>query len=816
MRAEPKGLSMDFRSFLENNIVMLDGGMGSLLQARGLAAGEAPERWNLTRPGDILAVQRAYFDAGTNLLIANTFGANPLRFDDEELSRIIPAAVSIARQAADESRGSQEKFVALDVGPCGQLLAPYGTLGFEDAVRLFSKTVSLGAAAGVDCIFIETMNDSYETKAALLAARETCDLPVIVSNAYGEDGKLMTGASPEAMVAMLEGMGAAAVGVNCSLGPDALAPVVRRYLAAASVPVLLKPNAGLPRVEDGRTVYDISPDAFAASVSSLVREGVRLCGGCCGTTPEYIAALSDGIAGMRAVPVEPKDMTVVSSYTHALTFGTKPLVIGERINPTGKKRFRQALAERDMGYLLSEGIRQQEAGADILDVNVGAPGIDEPALLEESVREIQAVLDLPLCIDTSDPAAMEKAMRLCNGKPLVNSVNGKAESLEAVLPLVAKYGGVVIGLTLDENGIPPTAEGRLAVARHILDAARRYGISPKNVIFDTLTMTVSAASDAAAVTLDSLERIRRELGCHTSLGVSNISFGLPARDRVNAAFFTLALSRGLSAGIINPLSESMMGALRAYCALSGLDESCRDYVTWSQAHPLAAGAAAVRPADADAAPSRDEPVSALRRAIERGLARDAARLAAEALRSREPLSLISEEVIPALNAVGEGFEKGRVFLPQLMMAAEAAGSACTEIKAALKGDKTASRSDFVLATVQGDIHDIGKNIVRLLLENYGFAVHDLGKDVPPETVADAVVRLHAPLCGLSALMTTTVPAMEETIRLLRQRAPWCRVVVGGAVLTEEYAQAIGADAYGRDAMATVRYAEQVEAELTAG
>ena len=808
---------MDFTSFLKNNIVMLDGGMGSLLQARGLAAGEAPERWNLTRPGDILAVQRAYFDAGSNLVIANTFGANPLRFSEEELSRIIPAAVAIARQAAAESLGSQEKFVALDVGPCGQLLAPYGTLGFEEAVRLFSRAVALGAAAGVDCIFIETMNDSYETKAALLAAKETCDLPVIVSNAYGEDGKLMTGASPEAMVAMLEGMGAAAVGVNCSLGPDALAPVVRRYLSAASVPVLLKPNAGLPRVEDGRTVYDVTPDAFAASVSELVREGVRLCGGCCGTTPEYIAALRAGIAGIQPVPVEPKDTTVVSSYTHALTFGKRPLVIGERINPTGKKRFRQALAERDMGYLLFEGIRQQEAGADILDVNVGAPGIDEPALLEESVREIQAVLDLPLCIDTSDPAAMERAMRLYNGKPLVNSVNGKPESLEAVLPLVAKYGGVVIGLTLDENGIPPTAQGRLAVARRILEAAQRYGIPRKNVIFDTLTMTVSAASDAAAVTLDSLEGVRRELGCHTSLGVSNISFGLPARDRVNAAFFTLALARGLSAGIINPLSESMMGALRAYCALSGLDESCLDYVAWSQAHPLTAGAEAAKPAAAGpAAAAGEEPVSALRRAIERGLTRDAARLAAEALQTREPLSLISEEVIPALNDVGEGFENGRIFLPQLMMAAEAAGSACAEIKAALKGGKTASRSAFVLATVQGDIHDIGKNIVRLLLENYGFAVNDLGKDVPPETVAEAVVRLHAPLCGLSALMTTTVPAMEETIRLLRQRAPWCRIVVGGAVLTEEYARAIGADAYGRDAMATVRYAEQVEAELSAG
>ena len=800
---------MDFRSFLKSRIVTLDGGMGSLLQARGLRPGEAPERWNLTHPDAVLAVQRAYYDAGSNLVIANTFGANPLRFSQEELSRIIPAAIAVARQAAAESSGKQEKFVALDVGPCGQLLAPYGTLGFEDAVRLFSQTVALGAEAGADCVFIETMNDSYETKAALLAAKESCSLPVIVSNAYGADGKLMTGASPEAMVALLEGMGADAVGVNCSLGPEALAPVVRRYLACASVPVLLKPNAGLPRVEDGRTVYDIGPEAFAEAVSALVREGVRLCGGCCGTTPEYIAALKDHTAGLEPVPVRPKEETVVSSYTHAAVFGGRPLLIGERINPTGKKRFRQALAEHDMGYLLSEGIRQQEAGADNLDVNVGAPGLDEPALLEDAVREIQAVLDLPLCIDTSDPVAMERAMRLYNGKPLVNSVNGKQESLDAVLPLVAKYGGTVIALTLDEDGIPPTAEGRVRIARRILDAAQAHGICKKDVVFDTLTMTVSAAEDAAAVTLESLSRIRRELGCHTSLGVSNVSFGLPARERMNAAFFTLALARGLSAGIVNPLSTEMMGAYRSYCALSGLDAHCGEYVVWSQAHPVAAAAAA-KPVDA-AAETGD--LSGLRRAIERGLTAEAARQAAEALRSREPLSLIGEEVIPALNAVGEGFERGRVFLPQLMMAAEAAGSACAEIKAALSAEKTASRCDFVLATVQGDIHDIGKNIVRLLLENYGFAVHDLGKDVPPEDIVDAVVRLHAPLCGLSALMTTTVPAMEETIRRLRDKAPWCRIVVGGAVLTEEYARTIGADAYGRDAMATVRYAEQVDASL---
>ena len=562
---------MDFRAFLKEHIVRLDGGMGSLLQGRGLAPGEAPERWNLTHPDVICDVQRMYFDAGANVVTANTFGANPLRFGAEELVSIVAAALRIARQAARESRSRQEKFVALDIGPTGQLLAPYGTLGFEDAVSAFAAVARLAEPYGADCILIETMNDSYETKAALLAARENSRLPVLVSNAYGADGKLMTGASPEAMVAMLEGMGADAVGVNCSLGPQALAPVVRRYLACASVPVLLKPNAGLPRIEDGRTVYDVSPADFARDVAALVAEGVRLAGGCCGTTPEYIAALSRALGGLSPRPIAPHEETVVTSYTHAVAFGTRSLVIGERINPTGKKRMKQALAENDMGYLLQEGIRQQEAGADILDVNVGTPGIDEPAMLARAVSELQAVLDLPLCIDTSDAAAMERAMRLYNGKPLVNSVNGKAESLHAVLPLVKKYGGVVIGLTLDEDGIPETAEGRVAIARRILDTAASYGIPRRDVIFDTLTMTISAAPDAAGVTLDALQAIREELGCHTSLGVSNISFGLPTRERVNTAFYTLALSRGLSAAILNPCSDAMMGALRAYDALSSVD-----------------------------------------------------------------------------------------------------------------------------------------------------------------------------------------------------------------------------------------------------
>ncbi len=566
---------MDFRTYLQNNLVLLDGGMGTLLQAAGLPVGELPERWNLSHADEVTAIHRAYFDAGSNVVNTNTFGANPLKFDADELDVIIGAAVANARRAASESTGTQEKFVALDIGPTGKMLAPLGDFDFEDAVATFSAVVRLGVKHGVDLVTVETMNDAYETKAALLAVKENCDLPVLVSCAYGADGKLMTGASPAAMVALLEGMGADAIGVNCSLGPEALSPVVREYLRCASVPVLLKPNAGLPEMVDDRTVYNVSPADFAASVADLVAEGVRVVGGCCGTTPAYIAALCAEIAarGLSPVPTNPKTDTVVSSYTHAVTFGQTPILIGERINPTGKKRFKQAIAEHDMGYILGEGIRQAEAGVHILDVNVGLPGIDEPILLTEAVGELQAVTDLPLQIDTSDPAAMERALRRYNGKALVNSVSGKEESMRAIFPLVKKYGGVVVALTLDEAGIPDSAEGRVAIARRILAVAAEYGIDKKDIVFDTLAMTVSASPEAANVTLEALGRIRRELGCHTSLGVSNVSFGLPARDAVNSTFFAMALSGGLSAAIMNPFSGDMMKTYYAFCALRGIDRN---------------------------------------------------------------------------------------------------------------------------------------------------------------------------------------------------------------------------------------------------
>ena len=639
----------------------------------------------------------------------------------------------------------------------------------------------------------------------MLAAKENSDLPILVSNAYGEDGKLMTGASPEAMVALLEGMGADAIGANCSLGPKQLRRVVERLLDAASVPVMLKPNAGLPRSVEGRTVYDVTMDEFAAEVADLVDKGVAVCGGCCGTTPDYIAALTAAVADKQPTSVTDKGRTWVSSYTHAVTFGADPVLIGERINPTGKKRFKEALRAGDMDYLLGEGLRQQEKGAHVLDVNVGLPEIDEQALLVRAVGELQAVIDLPLQIDTTNVAAMEQALRRYNGKALINSVNGKQESMAAIFPLAKKYGGVVVALTLDEDGIPATAAGRVAIAEKILKTAETYGISRKDIIFDTLAMTVSAEPQAAKVTLAALEEIEERLDVRTSLGVSNVSFGLPARSAVNAAFFAAALERGLSAAIMNPDSGEMMKTYHAHRALHGLDENCADYMAF-----MANFVEETVKKETVSAPKQEEGTTALQRAITRGLAAQAAAATEALLAATDGLAIVQQEIIPALDAVGRGFEAKTVYLPQLLMSAEAASAAFEKIKAAMTVESAPRRCPIVLATVQGDIHDIGKNILKLLLENYGFSVTDLGRDVSPEDICDAAVRLHAPMVGLSALMTTTVPAMEKTIALLREKAPWVKVMVGGAVLTREYAQSIGADGYGKDAMAGVRLAEEWE------
>lgn len=801
---------MKILDYVKNNLVYLDGGMGTLLQKAGLMPGELPERWNISHPDKIFEIQKSYFDAGSNIINTNTFGANCLKFSDDELEEVIKAAVEIAERARLESLGTQEKFIALDIGPLGKLFKPYGDFDFDEAVECYAKTVKIGVKYGVDLIFIETMNDSFDTKAAVLAAKENSDLPVFVSNAYGEDGCLMTGATPAAMVAMLEGLGADAVGANCSLGPKQLKGVVEEYLKYASVPVLLKPNAGLPKSVDGQTVYDVLPDEFSELMQKFAGDGVRILGGCCGTNPDYISATVQKTKDITPKPVTDKNITMVSSYSHAVEFRGMPVLIGERINPTGKKLFKEALRNGDIDYILNEGLKQQEKGVDILDVNVGLPEIDEEAMLQKVCFELQAIIDLPLQIDTTDVKAMETALRHYNGKPMINSVNGKTDVMKEIFPLVKKYGGLVVCLTLDEDGIPETAERRVEIAKKIIRTAKEYGIRKKDLIFDTLAMTISADNRSAGATLKALNTIKSELGCHTSLGVSNVSFGLPNRDIINGVFFTLAMENGLSAAIMNPNSNEMMKSYYSFKALRGMDENCADFIENITKYAVSQAdtqTVSISGKDNNSADFKSE----LQHAIVKGLKEKSASLTSALLESTEPLEIVNSQIIPALDIVGKGFEEKKMYLPQLLMSAEAAGAAFEKIKERMKSgaSQSVSKGKFVIATVQGDIHDIGKNIVKLILENYGFEVFDLGKDVPPEVIVEEVIKQGTRLVGLSALMTTTVPAMAETIRQLKEKAPGVKVIVGGAVLTQEYADSIGADFYAKDAMETVRYSMEV-------
>lgn len=790
-------VSMNIRDFIKNNIVYLDGGMGTLLQKSGLQPGELPERWNISHPEVIQEIHKSYYDSGSNIVNTNTFGANTLKFSIDELDEIICHAVKNAEEARKASSGTQEKFIALDIGPTGKLLKPLGDLDFEDAVKIFAETVKLGAKYGADLITIETMNDSYETKAAVLAAKENSDLPIIVTNAYGENGRLMTGADPAVMATMLEGMGVDAIGANCSLGPKQLMGVMNELLKYCSVPVAFKPNAGLPKSDGKVTYYDVDADEFAQDIRLAVENGVRIVGGCCGTTPEYIKKVCELTRGMKPKEIEKKTYSVCTSYNKAVFFGEKPILIGERINPTGKKRFKQALLENDIGYILQEAVNQQAKGVHVLDVNVGLPGIDEAQMLTNSVCELQCVTDLPLQIDSSDPVAMESALRRYNGKAMINSVNGKEENMNAIFPLVKKYGGFVVALTLDEKGIPSTVEGRMKIARKILLNAALYGINKKDIIFDPLAMTVSADKMSAVTTLETVKKITEQLGCNTSLGVSNVSFGLPSRELVNAAFFTTAMENGLSAAIMNPYSARMMEAYYSFNVVKGLDDNCMDFINFASQQE-------VQPT------AKQESSLTLKEAIEKGLKEKASEITTSLLGENAPLDIVNAHVIPALDDVGKRFEEKKLFLPQLLMSAEAAKASFEVIKSTMSADgNSVKKGSIVIATVYGDIHDIGKNIVKLLLENYGYNVIDLGKNVPPETVLDAVIEHHAPLVGLSALMTTTVPAMEETVKLVKEKAPWCKTVVGGAVLTQDYADKIGADKYAADAMESVRYAESV-------
>ena len=795
---------MDIREELGRRIIFFDGGLGSLLQERGLKPGELPETWNLTRPEVLYDIHRAYLDAGADIILANTFGANGFKYDN--LEEIVTAAVVNAKKAVADS--GRKAYVALDMGPTGKLLKPMGTLDFEECVSIYADVVRYGAKAGADLILIETMSDTYELKAAVLAAKENSNLPVVATVVFDEHHKMLTGATPEVVVALLEGLRVDAIGMNCGLGPKQMKPIFETMARYASIPLVITPNAGLPRSENGKTVYDVGPEEFAEDMEEIINMGAWMAGGCCGTTPAHIKALTERCCGITPKPLTDKDYTIVTSYSTAVELGGRPVIIGERINPTGKSKFKQALRDNNMEYILEEGVKQADSGAHILDVNVGLPEIDEPAMMRRTVFELQSVLPLPLQIDTTDPVAMEQAMRIYNGKPMINSVNGKEEIMHQIFPLVQKYGGTVVGLALDEAGIPDTAEGRLAVAKKIYDTAAQYGIKPKDIVIDALTMTMSTDNNSANITLDTVREIKAH-GGRTVLGVSNISFGLPQREVINSGFFLMAMQAGLSAGIINPNARAMIQAYDTYCVLGGFDSQCMSYIEkYAVAEPTPVAQTVTSVKQAGKAVTGN---LSLTDCIVKGLKEQAYKATKEELGTKDTMEIINGELVPALDIVGKGFEKGTVFLPQLLMSAEAAKAGFEAIKeyVSSQGTNQEKKATIVIATVKGDIHDIGKNIVKVLLENYGYDVIDLGKDVPPETVVDKVIETHAPLVGLSALMTTTVVSMEETIKKLHESAPWCKIMVGGAVLTQEYADMIGADFYGKDAMQSVYYAEEL-------
>lgn len=761
-------------------ITYFDGGMGSMLNLR---AGELPEQLNITQPQRVLDVHMAYAKAGADIITANTFGANPLKYDN--CAELVKAGVRLAKKTG--------KRVALDIGPTGRLLKPVGDLDFEDCVEAFAEVVRAGKE-DADLILIETMGDTYEIKAAVLAAKENSDLPVFVSMIFDENGRLLTGADVKTALAVVEGLGVDVVGLNCGLGPKQMIPLVRALAEYSSTPIMVNPNAGLPESVNGQTVYNVESAEFAELMAQIAEIGVCYLGGCCGTTPEHIKALVERTKDIPSVVPEKKNFTFVTSYSECVQLGEESKIIGERINPTGKKLLKQALRDNDMEYILKEGITQKECGAHILDVNMGLPEIDEVQMLKNAVYELQSVLPTPLQLDSSDAAAMEQALRIYNGKAMINSVNGKEKSMKEIFPLAKKYGGVVVCLCLDENGIPPTAQGRIEIAEKIIKTASEYGIDKKDLAFDALTMTISTDKNNAAETLRAVDYIKHTLGINTVLGVSNISFGLPNREAVNTSFYTLALQAGLSAGIINPKSQSMMNAYYAYNALEGLDDNCTQYINSAVAVDTAAPTGNITLIDA----------------IVKGMKDESARCAKDLLKNgTEPLQVINEHIIPALDKVGDGFEKNTLFLPQLLMSADSAKAAFDEIKAYLvtTGAAQEKGEKIVIATVEGDIHDIGKNIVKVLLQNYGFDVLDLGKDVKCEKVLEEVVKNDVKLVGLSALMTTTVPNMEKTIHLIHENTN-AKVFVGGAVLTKSYAEMIDADWYAKDAMESVRIAQE--------
>ena len=777
-----------------------------MVQAAGLPPGKDPTDWNVENPAVVAGVHRAYAEAGADIVLANTFGANRLKYHGAySLDELISSAISLAK-----SSGAR---VALDIGPTGRLLKPAGDLDFAAAYDAFAEMVRLGAASGADLVFVETMGDTRELKAAVLAAKLNSTLPVYASVALDESGKLLTGASVECVATLLESLGVDAYGFNCGLGPDKMLPFVERLAKVSTKPIIVKANAGMPKIVDGKTVFTVGPDEFASYAAKLVEAGASIVGGCCGTTPAHIKAVASLCTGglgeaQTQAPQARKHQphTVVSSGTTVVELKSHGgLIVGERINPTGKKLLKEAYLRGDTAYVLREAVKQTDAGAVILDVNCGVPGIDEAATLERTVETVQSVVTCPVQIDTADPVALERALKCVNGKPLVNSVNGKRESMDAVFPLVRKYGGALVALCLDESGIPDTSDGRIAIARRILDEGAKYGFKKEDFVFDALTLAVSADHKAAIVTIETVRRLTEELGVNTILGVSNVSFGLPNRPALNNAMYTLCVRAGLSAAIANPALVHECDDAAAFDVLLGRDKNCERWIA-ANVENAASKSAAVTP-QADAA-------GALGAAIRRGLRDDAAKSAGEMLAGgASPMEVIEKGIVPALEQIGVAFEKGTAFLPQLLMAADAAGDAFAVVRKSLGSSSRGGSGDgarpIVIATVKGDIHDIGKNIVRALLENYGFDVIDLGRDVAPETIVERARTTNAGMVGLSALMTTTVGAMAETIRELKAAGLDAKTFVGGAVVTQEYADSIGADFYAKDAMQSVRIAERV-------
>ena len=790
MYTEKEVTIVDFKELLKNNnVVLLDGAMGTMLQKSGLEAGASPELLNLENPGLIESVHRKYIEAGSQIVYANTFGANRYKLKNKSVEEVVSAGIAIAKKACDG-----KALAALDIGPVGQLLEPSGTLTFEEAYDIFKEQVIAGRDA--DVIVFETMTDLYELKAAVLAAKENSDKPIMCTMTFEENYRTFTGCCISSMALVLNGLGVDAVGINCSLGPKQLAPLSEELLKRTDIPVILKPNAGLPDPVTGE--YDITPEQFAKEMKAAAEKGVKIFGGCCGTTPEYIAALKSELCNVVPQKTKAEKCAAVCTPSKTVVIN-QPRIIGERINPTGKKLFKEALRENNMGYILNQAVEQIHAGADILDVNVGLPEIDEKEMMIRAVKQIQSITDTPLQIDSTIPEVLEAALRVYNGKAIVNSVNGEEKSLETVLPLVKKYGAAVVGLTLDKDGIPPKAEQRFAIAEKILKRALEYGIPKEDVYIDCLTLTASAEQEAVMETLKALGRVKSELGLKTVLGVSNISFGLPNRPMINQNFLTMALTYGLDLPIINPNVDAMTGAVRAYKLLSNIDKNSAEFIAaYNDAAPAAAPAA------------KTEGVT-LAYAVENGLKEESAKATALELEKREPMEIINEILIPALDKAGTQFESGKIFLPQLILTAGAAQAAFSVIKEKMANENSnpVSRGKIVLATVKGDIHDIGKNIVKVLLENYGYTVIDLGKDVPCEEVVAAAVEHDVKLVGLSALMTTTLGAMEETIKLIRESGHECKIVVGGAVLTPEYAEKIGADFYAKDAKESCDIAKKV-------